>query len=339
MKNSQPISALRRDFQQGVLDFLWRQWVQLGVSGALGGRDRWSIDPEALLIYSLKPARRDPRLFDEILDWLVVNASLLSTQRLRNLLNHPDEPVLHASLAWAAAHGASQFRTWQRVRPSPTAEPQHLFEVDGQPLHIQKPDPIFESFGLLRPVAESSGKSQAPDPSRPANLAFRLRLLFGVGARAEIVRFLLTAGDGVSTRNVADAAAYARRNVADALAALENAGVVVSVRHGRLREWGTDRARLANLFGLDELELPRFVDWSRLFRAMDALDRLFEADAATVQTDYLRASAARQVLEGIHDDLMSASIRVPARMDAATALTCLNRITGELLEFLVGSSV
>ena len=332
MKNSRPISALRRDFRQGVLDFLWRQWVQLGVSGALGGRDRWSIDPEALLIYSLKPARRDPRLFDEILDWLVVNGSLLSTQRLRNLLDHREEPVLHASLAWAAAHGAAQFRTWQRVRPYPTSEPQHILEVDGQPLLIENRDPIFESFGLLRPLAERSGKSQAPDPSPPANLAVRLRLLFGVGARAEIIRFLLTAGEGVSTRNVADAAAYARRNIADALTALETAGVIASVRHGRVREWRTDRAQWASLFGLDALDLPRFIDWSRLFRAMEALDLWLEADAAA--SDYLRTSTARRLLESIHDDLMAASIRVPAQRDAATALACLDRVIEALLEFL-----
>jgi hypothetical protein len=39
----------------------------MGVSGHTDRRDHWSIDPEALLVLTLRAARREPRLFDEVL--------------------------------------------------------------------------------------------------------------------------------------------------------------------------------------------------------------------------------------------------------------------------------
>jgi hypothetical protein len=58
-------------FLEETLDFLWRQWSALGVAGGARTEESWVIDPEALLIFSLQITRYEPRLFDEILDWLV----------------------------------------------------------------------------------------------------------------------------------------------------------------------------------------------------------------------------------------------------------------------------
>lgn len=44
----------------------------------------------------------------------------------------------------------------------------------------------------MKPKSEPSGKSQAPQVLLPINFAFRLRLLLGIGARAEAMRVLLT---------------------------------------------------------------------------------------------------------------------------------------------------
>src|SRR5579859_4171574 len=79
------ISEIRDSLNQGLLDFAWRQWAQIGVSATVKEADRWAIDPEALILFTTGIARRDPRLFDEMLDWMAFNHDLLSTQRLRNL--------------------------------------------------------------------------------------------------------------------------------------------------------------------------------------------------------------------------------------------------------------
>ena len=79
------ISEIRDELSQGLLGFAWRQWVQIGVSATVEGADRWAVDPEALILFTIGIARRDPRLFDEMLDWMAFNHELLSVQRLRNL--------------------------------------------------------------------------------------------------------------------------------------------------------------------------------------------------------------------------------------------------------------
>jgi hypothetical protein len=72
---------LREKARQGFLEFAWRQWAQVGVSANVAGFDRWVIDPEALILFTVAVAWRDPRLFDEMLDWLAENRRLLTMQR------------------------------------------------------------------------------------------------------------------------------------------------------------------------------------------------------------------------------------------------------------------
>jgi hypothetical protein len=57
----------------------------MAVLGAPSGGSRWAQDPEALLISTLEVARDDPRLFDEVLDWLI--------RRVDRQHSAPAEPV------------------------------------------------------------------------------------------------------------------------------------------------------------------------------------------------------------------------------------------------------
>src|SRR5215475_922020 len=101
------ISELRDRVRRGLLEFAWRQWAQAGLSTNVTGFDRWAIDPEALILFTIEVARGDPRLFDELLDWLVTNRRLLSMQRLRNLaVRFPVDPdLIRAVLAAKMAAG------------------------------------------------------------------------------------------------------------------------------------------------------------------------------------------------------------------------------------------
>lgn len=66
----------------------------------------WAQDPEALVVFTLEVARADPGLFDELLDWLLVNEKLLSVRRLRAMCADPeDERLLAGALGWLARTG------------------------------------------------------------------------------------------------------------------------------------------------------------------------------------------------------------------------------------------
>src|ERR1051325_4261255 len=96
------LSDVRERAWQGLLDFAWRQWAQAGVSANIAGIDRWAMDPEALILFTIAATRRDPRLFDEALDWLAANRQLLSIQRLGNLTGRlpVDARLVGAVSAW-----------------------------------------------------------------------------------------------------------------------------------------------------------------------------------------------------------------------------------------------
>ena len=84
MKTS--LTNFRDRLVERILQFLWRQWSALGVAGHARTDDSWIIDPEALLLFSTVVARHDARLFDETLDWLHLNDSWISLQRLGTMI-------------------------------------------------------------------------------------------------------------------------------------------------------------------------------------------------------------------------------------------------------------
>ena len=97
------ISELRERLQGRLASFCWDEWAQLGVQAPVAREDHWAADPEALILLTLEVGREEPRLMDELLDWLAVNERLISVQRLRNLsTGEEDEALIEATIGWLA---------------------------------------------------------------------------------------------------------------------------------------------------------------------------------------------------------------------------------------------
>src|SRR5271155_4949218 len=144
------LPELRERVWQGSLGFAWRQWAQAGVAANIAGYDRWAIDPEALILFTIAVARRDPRLFDEVLDWIALNRQLLSMQRLRNLSRRfpVDRDLVGAVIAWADARELSAVSEPGPVRGD-RREPRPVFSRDVLSF-IGEPDPVFAEYGYAR---------------------------------------------------------------------------------------------------------------------------------------------------------------------------------------------
>jgi hypothetical protein len=188
--NTQLITAL--------LDWLWRSWVSLGVSGhGPAARADRVIDPEALILAGSLWARYDARLFDEMLDWLCLHGGLIHLQRLRNLhrTGLGDSQVLSAIAAVVVKH--SPHSKWKALvsKPVSTEPLTPLFlSLTERTIAWGEPDPLFAAHGYHRGRMELRQLSQPPDPRRASNLWLKLRSLFGTSARAEIILQLLTTG-------------------------------------------------------------------------------------------------------------------------------------------------
>jgi hypothetical protein len=296
------ISELRDEVQDALANFLWDEWGQMGVAASTKRRDTWATDPEALLLLTFEVGRGEPRLFDEVLDWMFVNERLLSVQRLRNLaVDEADRALIESVVGWL---GENHPRARLKPNPGEPEDPQAFFR--GSRLKASDPDPAFLSQGFVKPRSKPSGKSQAPNLTLPINLAFRLRSLLGVSVRAEVARVLLaTDRPWMKAQELARSTAYARRNVRDAATSLASAGFVYSHSIGNENLFEAS-PRWPDFLSIDRL--PESMDWPQLFRAFRQILRRLSDPANQDLSDYMLLSGARTLVEGVEADLPRAEI-------------------------------
>lgn len=302
-------SALRDSVTSVLVDFAWDEWAQMGVFATpRRGADTWAQDPEALLVFTLDVARDEPRLFDEVLDWLCVNGSLVSGRRLTRLAGADPEVdgLVRAAVAWAAKHGST-------LRLGGARGPQSVVPLTVSRSGNEPPrtDETFGRHGFLKPPTGPSRKSTTPSPQAPINFAFRLRMLFGVGSRAEILRFLLTSGvPQATTLAIAEAAVSTKRNVNEALNDLASAGAITRFVVGNEARYSIDHVRWARFLEIEESSIPSHRDWPALLRALAEIHRWLVTPGVESYGDYLQASEARRLVERVKPELIRAGVSV-----------------------------
>lgn len=295
-------AALSDELLASLRELAWNQWSQLGVSGpAPRRRDERAADPEALLLFTLEIGRTDPRLFDEVLDWLALNEPLVSVHRLRNLCATPvDRALVDAALAWTA-HVRGRTSTPPATKATDELEP--LFA--DAPVAGNQLDPAFKFHGFARPPLNRSNKSQPPRLREPIAFALRLRRLLGVGARAEVIRALLTIrAPRLANKVITASAGFAQRNVREALTHLVEAGAVTRVDLADERFYKIDPTAWAAVLGLPAApDLPLHEDWIPAYRALTAIARWLRQPGLDDLSPYMLASQARTLMNEVDADL------------------------------------
>jgi hypothetical protein len=323
------VSTLSLRLSDQLVAFAWDEWAQMGVLATPHRCSPWAQDPEALIVFTLEVARADARLFDELMDWILVNESLLSVRRLRAMcINETDRALVAATLGWLARQRPRARLSSREPTPAATTL-QPLFRSGGP---VSKADEDFAAAGWTRPPLTPSHKSSPPDPSAPINLAFRLRQILGVGIRAEVVRILLsTEAPWVNAQTLARSTGYAKRNVHDALAGLSAAGVVAAFTVEGEQRYTADRSAWAALLDCQPDELPTHRDWPQLLGALRRILRWSEQPELATMSDYLRASRARDLIETIRPDLAFAGIPVDLSPSPENTMRELEEVVERLL--------
>ena len=289
--------ALTR-FRELLLNFLWRQWSALGVAGQSRTDDPWCVDPEALLLFTTTQARFDPRLFDEMLDWLWGNAQWLNVQRLKNL--QKSVPLGHPRIVAAIASWLGQRSTLSKWH----ALAQHEDKGAPEPLFLQKDftplpmfgaeDEIFLRYRWRRGPIKRRELSQPPNPHQAATLLCKLRALFGVQARCEILLWLLAHESG-RPADIARATAWFPKTVENTLNEMSGSGLIRSARHGREKHYWLkhDDWRFLQTWTAPD-GFPQWIEWPRLFSALEQI--LFQL-SRTDLSPLLLASELRRVMD------------------------------------------
>ena len=266
-------------FAEQALALAWGAWTELGVSGWTSStHGDWAIDPEPLILFTAFLGDADPRLRDEATDWCIRNWRFVSKTRLKNLLRAQWADVGDEFGEFAATVGAHAGIAW----PGQT-EPRRY---------------------------AVTGRSTLPPLERPSLAWLRLRAMFGLGARTEILRYFLSrAGKGaVPVSRLAAVTGYTKRNVAAESETLERAGVLgVRSTTNRLYYYLARRSELEAFVG----ELPDVrPNWSATLNiARELVDLEDQAEAAAQRTLPVKV---RQMLKRIEDDLDELDIERPS---------------------------
>lgn len=154
-------------------DICWRQWLALGGGAPTDAPAATGvIDPEALVLLSLAVRHRERRLEDQLLWWAGAGAALMSVQRMRTVLAGFPERLRSDVASFAQMAVAGGDPRWRALLG----------------------DGSSERFG--RP-GKGPGELQL---GAAATLMLRLRAGLGVGAKADLLCYLLGAGAAASER-------------------------------------------------------------------------------------------------------------------------------------------
>jgi hypothetical protein len=288
------------------------------------------IDLDALVLATSSLGRRDPRLFDEALDWLSRYGFLVNLQRVKNLRKRVglgDEEVLVAMAEWLwKESGQPRWKLFVPKEPAEKVEKTKALFVEQEGVSARNPDPSFGRHGLERNRFEARGMSRKPDPEHPANLMPVLRALMGVSARVEILLYLGGTTGSAHATEVAHATGYSPRTLQIQLQEMLLSGQVLGppksqdddapVRRGGNRAYTLNEEMRE--FLSPRAVFPDWTPWASLFRISESVLELFPGDGKPSTPPLVVSSGLREVLAGEFKALVAQNLwhELSVRLDA-----------------------
>lgn len=272
------LQEFRNDYLEMLLRFLWREWTALGVAGPERSALRHAIDPEALLLFTCSLGRYDQRLFDEVLDWLTKNGRFLNVQRMKNILRKEGfggGRVLAAVADWLSQQSdPMKWKLLAKMQGEPSERQSLFYLPDGRPLpQTPDSDAVFSAHGFMRSPITLRGYAQTFSSDAAPCLSLRMRALFGLNARCDVLTYLALNGTG-HPRQVARELYYSQKAIHDVMTDMACSGVVLSSRGARERTFRIAPDALPFLTGQNELS--GWINWPILLSTAETIWRLTE---------------------------------------------------------------
>lgn len=313
------------ELRESILGLLWRQWSALGVMGHSGMQhDAWAIDPEALLLVSALFCRYDQRLYDLVLSWMRRYGQLLTPTRVKALLRTMPQ-IDTKSLAYIAAVSAEAGdKRWRNLADELSrgnALPEPLFRnPDDEPIgHYPQEDPFARGYGFIRNEFRPQNKLHQQLPESNATLVLRVRGVFGVSARADIITQLMLRSCTIS--ELIDASGYARSSIKEELAALE-AGAAVTTAGLGVRNLSYVLVYAESLHRMMKTKSCQMVHWRHVYSAVLLLWQLVsELSRMTLSEDTIRGELSLLFRDALQNHFLKCGLEPLQKLSDARLLT------------------
>lgn len=262
LQNNYKSPELRNKMLEEMLSLLWQQWCTLGVQGHTKENGKNIIDPEALLLVTCLFGRYEIRLFDLMLDWLASYHKIININRLKSVIKKFPEDIrsimgavsestgrINKDKKWLTLAQTCCKATFNKSRP--------LFLSEGAAVWTEHDcDEIFAKYGWFRKPIEHRkliGKYQLDSP---AVFRIKMRYLFGVNTRAEIMVYLASHNSGSYPTNIAREIECSQKNVNDTLVEMASSGFFILDNDGYRKSY-----RLSENLSKHLDDTPTWINW------------------------------------------------------------------------------
>jgi hypothetical protein len=284
------IRRIREQAQRTGVAVAWAQWSALTTMAVPAGpRARALVDPEALVLLSLAVRGRERRLDDLVLGWVRAASPLLSVQRMVSLAEGFPAVVREGIGTVARVAADAGDRRWRAHAAEPPGEVR---------------------TGRRKAVA-------APRLAEAPALLLRLRAGFGVGARADLLAYLLALrGAEAPVSAAAGATGYSGSAVRAAAEEMVAAGFVKRVEAAPAAYCADHRA-WAGVLGFPSAspakgpQMPPWRYWASVFAFLADVGAWAAEAEAEEWSPYVASSRARDLVEDHARPLRTAKLRLP----------------------------
>jgi len=257
--------------EEAAVEAAWAQWAAITSVAVPAGQPRvWAIvDPEALILVSIAVRHRERRLDDLLAGWARTGSSLVSIQRLKALAKHFPTQV-QEQVGYFARHAADAGdRRWLAHASDGGAEG---FVDRGKELG---PPRLLDGPGLM----------------------LRLRAGIGVGAKADLLTYLLgIQGASADLRALTVATGYSDRALRTAADEMALARFIRTVP-GTPSAYRADPDAWMPLTGAGSGDVPPWRFWSLAFAFLAAVGAWEREASLHGWSCYVASSRARDLME------------------------------------------
>ena len=273
-------------------DVCWRQWHALAASGVSIGESPVGsiVDPEALVLLSLAVRQHERRLDDQLHWWAAAGTSLMSVQRMRTLLvDYPER--LRDELAWFAK-----------------------MAVDGG-------DPRWRVFTDRKGATQDGRPGKGPRELQllePSTMMLRLRAGLGVGAKADLLTFLIGTASTLNEHRAWATAEVVAKAISYSVASTRRAATemalarLVGASDDRPTQYSVDASAWARLLQIgpatsrgsrkpgsatEGIDVPPWRFWAQMFAFLAAAVHLGEDARLAKAAPVVQASHLRDIAE------------------------------------------
>lgn len=301
-----------------AVEIAWAQWSGLSAIAVPTDRPRIGsiIDPEALVLLSLAVRDRERRLNDLLAAWARTGSSLLSIQRLKTLARDYPEAVREQVPDFARYAADAGDRRWRSHAADPAAN--------------AAPEARTKNLGPLRLV------------DGPA-LMLRLRAGIGVGAKADLLTFLLGFGGAADLKMITLATAYSDRAMRTAAEEMTLARFIHEIG-GPPSAYRADPGAWGRVLELSRTgaaspappAVPPWRFWSVAFAFLTAVIGWEEQARQEGWSGYVASSRARDLMEIHARRLQRAGVAVMDDRDVrgAAYLDAFHRVAEQVCEWM-----